>query len=72
MSDIEHTPGPWRALFLPHGAESPTRAVVTALDEEKPEEQNICVFGDSRFSPKWKANAKLVAAAPQMYEFIRI
>ena len=54
MSEAKHTPGPW----LADGA---------SVYEERDDFSVICNFWSSSL-PEWEANARLIAAAPDLLE----
>ena len=59
----QHTPGPWE--IIPHGA---GETADMTIREDKTSGQYVAlvqVFGDSDFAPRARANAALIAAAPE-------
>lgn len=74
MSETKFTPGPWR---LRHGSESKIeniagRKVATAdLQDMQPYSPWGQMRGRIAASPERKANAALIAAAPEMYKGLK-
>lgn len=76
MSETKFTPGPWfikqsEEVRSPYwGATSSTR--ITILDEQNGQYKPRHVIAQvARGNGRGDANAALIAAAPEMYEFIR-
>lgn len=61
MSEIKHTPGPWRRS---------TTAKLCILSSSKNHSKTICVMKNPH-NPDWEANAALIAAAPDMLEVLQ-
>jgi hypothetical protein len=62
---VAHTPGPWKADF-----DSPDSAGVIAPDQI-PNEDNRIVAAHGIVGPNFKANAALLAAAPELLEALK-
>ena len=65
MSKTKHTPGPWRVQATGHSfvVEAHTHTEVISVDENG----NPC-----RWSEYNEANARLIAAAPELLEVLRL
>ncbi len=59
-----HTPGPWYAYFSVHGDPS------VVIDTERPAFTEVCKVATSP-DDYGQANARLIAAAPEMLELLR-
>lgn len=74
MSEVKYTPGPWFTYFDPFTFASPKGGWQIKADDSI--KTPVCVVaepiggikGDDGFSPRQKANARLIAAAPEMLE----
>ena len=63
MIKMKHTPGPWRAVETPYGPIDIFGASAESV---------VTVYrSDSRDPVMRRANARLIAAAPEMYEALR-
>lgn len=63
MSESKHTPGPWM--------QDEDRPYDILLDDRAGENVTplvACVFADNTDEAQWQADARLIAAAPEMYE----
>jgi hypothetical protein len=66
MSETKHTPGPWEAERLPQDAGSNVRPWVGRLSEYK-----FAALTCGETQDEAVANARLIAAAPDMYEALK-
>lgn len=62
MSERAHTKGPWRAVKASHGP-------IDILDDQG--RGIVTVYGGGVGSESKEANARLIAAAPDLYEALR-
>ena len=69
---MKHTPGPWRAVI---GGDQPQvlyRGIICLVEHSQ---RRITVVSDGPTETvpetEWEANARLIAAAPEMYEALR-
>lgn len=62
MSESKHTPGPWIQDGVTIRAKTPLTSIATVLDVAWP-------CGNVPYDPK--ANARLIAAAPELLEFAK-
>lgn len=58
----QHTPGPWNVSEIESGC-------FIASETESGDVARV-YMGSGKFTAEYKANARLIAAAPLMYEFI--
>lgn len=64
----KHTPGPWQAVFAddPRGQPVPYYSGLVCLIAEGDQRISVVAQGGSCTAEEWAANAKLIAAAPEM------
>ena len=71
---MSHTPGPWEAILDndPRGQPSPMYRGLVALVERSPERTlGVVAKNHDVTKDNWAANAKLIAAAPDLLEALR-
>jgi hypothetical protein len=62
MSKAKHTPGPWKVY--PPSPNNPSRATVSAANGQ-------CTIYDAPLTTETAANARLIAATPEMVELLK-
>ena len=73
-ADMSHSPGPWEAILDddPRGQPSPMYRGLIALVERSPERTlGVVAKNHDAARDHWAANAKLIAAAPELLEALR-
>lgn len=65
----KHTPGPWKAID--DWLASSTSKIAVVVEREPGIEKLLCHFSHGAFPEDDAANAKLIAAAPKMYELLK-
>ena len=67
---MSHTPGPWETCEIAgNGANIPARMEIVAPEGEWAKKLIANIYGFSL--PTGRANARLIAAAPELYEALR-
>lgn len=67
MPETQPTPGPWLLREFPTGRGSDHRLWVTDALPDGPDDRVICnVIAGPTSCPDWPANARLIAAAPDL------
>lgn len=70
MSETKHTPGPWIGAGPSFGDQLPryTTEIVTEWEDEDDQRPMICTLPFRHYDHENEANARLIAAAPELLE----
>lgn len=75
MNTAKHTPGDWGVYIADRICPEDTSGKVLAVARHgitTGEEEAVCIIGWAPFSPEDDANARLIAAAPRMFEVLEM
>lgn len=68
MTDRKHTPGPWRVVRDRNGAAT---MILSSQKDEDGDELPVIDYEHGGYTYAYEANARLIAAAPDMYEALK-
>jgi len=74
MSETKHTPGPWIGAGPSFGDPLPryTTEIVTEWEDEDDQRPVICTLPFRHYDHENEANARLIAAAPELLEALEL